>query len=62
MTNFERIKSMTFDELLDFLFHNGGCGICSRDGVEEGCIYIDGCKPYIKEWLESEVKTKKEGE
>ena len=62
LTNFERIKDMTVDEMTDFItdLTNGceyGCkycanfvdGECTKDGWMDD--YISGCK----KWLESEV-------
>ena len=56
ITNFEKIKAMTVDELADFI-----CGI--YDEEEDAAKFINGITiPYyteddIKEWLESEVST-----
>lgn len=55
MNWYEEIRNMTPSEMLDFLWDNCGCGCCSRRG-EETCNEVKDCRPYIKEWLESEVK------
>lgn len=62
MTNFEKIKQMSVDELVNFITRltNGceyGCmycanyvyGVCTKDGYMHD--YVCGCK----QWLESEA-------
>lgn len=55
MTNYERIKSMTIDEMAEFL--------CHGDFDCEKCAYKDnkkGCKDEVnryKKWLEDEGAT-----
>lgn len=60
MTNFERIKAMSVDEMADFINHetDGICSCCVRFGKsEEKCYNIPGeCKRGIKNWLESEAE------
>ena len=55
MTNFEKIKTMSFHEMLEFMDRMANCEICSRRGCSD-CSDVENCKPYIKEWLDSEVK------
>lgn len=50
LTNLERIKSMSVDELSDFL-ENASSGLAVKFFGD----YISRCKEYIKIWLESEV-------
>lgn len=50
MTNFERIKSMSVDELSEFL-ENASSGLA----IKFFGAYISRNKEYIKIWLESEV-------
>lgn len=54
MTNFERIKSMSADELSEFL-ENVSSGLAGLT-IKFFDAYISGCKECIKIWLESEVK------
>lgn len=58
MTNYEKIKNMSIDEMATFL--------CSGDRACEGCAFIDNpkfCanerKPF-KKWLKSEASIKVE--
>lgn len=58
MTNFERIKAMNIDEMVDFINHetDGICSCCVKIGTEESCYAIPGmCQKGIKAWLELEV-------
>lgn len=58
MTNFEKLKSMSFYEMLDFISENCGCHTCSRVHHSDNCDNVDDCKPYIKEWLDEEFEEK----
>ena len=51
MTDFEMIKSMTLEEMAEFL-KNSSNNLCLKLNGE----YIVNEIIYIKEWLESEVK------
>lgn len=51
MTNYERIKNMSVDELSEFL-ENASSGLA----IKLFGAYISRCKEYIKIWLESEVE------
>ncbi len=59
MTNYERIKQMSIDEMSEFLFriaeacgHDDRCGNCDTCPLKEA----EYCtKDFIKLWLESEV-------
>ena len=53
MTNFERIKSMSADELSEFL-ENASSGLAGLM-IKFFDDYISGCEENIKIWLESEV-------
>lgn len=55
MTNFEKIKTMSFFEMLEFMNSIANCEICSRRGCSD-CGGVKSCKPYVREWLDSEVK------
>lgn len=54
MTNYEKIKSMDIDEILEFLithhFEFRYCTACNEAGQKIDC---DDC---LKQWLESEVE------
>lgn len=55
MTNFERIKSMTVEEMASFMGLKPYCTL--RNGID--CIYgwhDCDCQKHAKEWLESEVE------
>lgn len=51
-TNADRIRSMTDEELADFLFTNVGCIDCTMHGA--GCS-ID-CEKWMLSWLKSPVE------
>lgn len=61
MTNFERIKKMSVEELAE-IFEDKvppfDCGVCSSKYAETEHCEESGCKPFakkwLKEWLESE--------
>ena len=61
MTNFEKIKAMSVEELTAFIIENTTPDICSFC-VQPRCLYVSGgdsCDDYeriIKEYLESEVQ------
>lgn len=68
MTNYERIKNMSIEELAQFLEENGSdnfrgmtdgllCRMCERRyefACEADCPYLDTYG--VKQWLESEVE------
>jgi hypothetical protein len=68
MTNLERIKAMTEEELTDFLAHEVGHGDCYNCPVAERCFEIDdenlesddydydldSCRQAWSEWLRKE--------
>lgn len=64
MTNYEKIKNMSIDEMaklihkIDDLSACNHClGLCIKDDVKpdkNGCIHIEVCERGIKKWLESE--------
>ena len=59
-TNYDRIKSMSVDEMVDLLENQVGCG---RDSIPCGVVCngkctvtkIEDCKEKIKQWLLQEV-------
>lgn len=58
MTNEEYIKSLTTDELAEWLFKNINCPWCpAKAGCEELCS--EGCRKRFAEWLK-EKKVKEE--
>ena len=55
-TNAERIRSMTDDELAEFLAYNAYCEECYVK-KDDSCCYPDGtCKQKHIEWLQSEAE------
>lgn len=52
MNNFEKIKSMSLDEMADFFSSTKpkACGLCI--GQYTGCLREVSCKGAIKEWLQ----------
>ena len=56
MTNYDRITSMSIDEMVEFIFtETDHCDLCSRKDMHS-CVDVEGgCKDYIREYLESEV-------
>lgn len=57
MTNYERIKAMSIDEMADFIIkETNHCDFCSRKNSPT-CVDVEGgCKKYIKKYLESEAE------
>lgn len=56
MTNYERIKSMSIDEMTDYFNEIFDCPNCPNDMyLCESNGYV--CTKYIKRWLESEVNS-----
>ena len=59
MTNYERVKQMSLDEMADFINNetDGICGCCHPDvRIRTDNCYKHGlCKKGIRLWLESEV-------
>lgn len=55
MTNFEKLKTMSFYEMLNFIDSNCGCGVCSRKDCDN-CNESGDCRDHMKEWLESEAE------
>ena len=56
MTNFDRIKSMSVEEMASLLVKITGC--CTWDDCEHCPLRLRACTSefYVKEWLESEVQ------
>lgn len=56
MTNFEKIKLMTKEELAVLLDNVGSCSTCSAY-TKDGCTNKEEeCTPYILKWLDYEYK------
>lgn len=53
ITNYEKIKNMTVDEMAEYLFNRAGCSFCVYEFTE--CNEAIGCIEGIKQWLISEV-------
>ena len=55
MTNFERIKAMSVEEMASFLTEPTVCHFCAR---KEQCAKLPYfyCKNCLTKWLESEVE------
>ena len=54
MTNYEKIKAMSIDEMADYLNEIFDCSNCPNDMFlceSKGNV----CTKYIKQWLEQEV-------
>lgn len=55
MTNFEKIKQMSVDDLARLLvFYDGGYGVFSGEGIDDFCSEKNAISAQIK-WLESEA-------
>ena len=52
-TNADRIRSMSDEELAEFLSHYMSCGYCDARNKEQGC---KDCKAELLQWLKSEAK------
>lgn len=52
MTNHERIKNMSVEEMAEFI-RDTNCSHCI-DNCHSGTPYKGGCNKGIKKWLESE--------
>lgn len=56
MTNAEKIRSMSDEELAEFLAYNAYCEECYVK-KDDSCCYPDGtCKQKHLDWLQSEAK------
>lgn len=53
MTNFEKIKAMTIDEMASYIVDFGGCGYCAYK-YSYSCN--EDCEYGIKKFLESEAE------
>ena len=61
MTNFERIRIMTMDELVEILSNTSNCDDFCAYGGTSGCksyltFDFDYCRKGIKIWLEQEAE------
>ena len=54
MTNLDRIKSMTVDEIVELLYR-GPCTFCVDYDSPPPCNFKD-CRDGIKKWLEQEAE------
>lgn len=60
MTNFEKIKGMTKEELAVLLDNVGSCSTCSAY-TKDGCTNPEEeCTPCILKWLDYEYKDENE--
>ena len=59
MTNFEKIKAMTVEDMATLFDDKNCCAFCAkeRECATESGFYIDleKCKEYTKQWLEQEA-------
>ena len=55
MTRFEKIKTMTIDEIVDYVFSNTDCQFCIRRNCGSCCDIVGGCKKSIKEFFSEEL-------
>lgn len=58
MTNYERIKKMSLEEMAEYLADKGCCNLCSVG--QKKCLTFEvdcECSEAVQEWLESEVQT-----
>lgn len=55
MTRFEKMKMMTIDEIVDYVFANTSCQFCIRRNCGSCHDLIGGCKKYIKQFFEEEL-------
>ncbi len=61
MTRFEKMKTMTIDEIVDYVFASMSCQFCTRKNGGP-CVNVSGgCKKYIKAFFEEEIKENKGG-
>lgn len=56
MTNFERIKAMSIDELAEVLNDTISVFSCDDCSNKNNACTSENCLPFIKEWLEREVE------
>ena len=54
MTNYEKIKNMSIDEMAEFFAYERR-GVCAEIDIEE-CAKCDDCTICFRKWLESEVE------
>jgi hypothetical protein len=60
LTNADRIRQMTDEELAEWLDHVAGCGVCVLDEGKyrysgDHCTHEYECIQYIEKWLKQEV-------
>ena len=56
MNNFEKIKSMTINEMADWIKSNSSyeCDFCKGYACDKIPLYSEKCLDGIKQWLEQE--------
>ena len=54
ITNYERIKNMSIDEMAEYLSNRAGCCYCVYEFTE--CNSAVGCIQGITQWLSQEVE------
>lgn len=52
MNNFEKIKSLTLDEMTEFIAENINCGSCCLTDID--CPVDLECDEVVKQWLQAE--------
>lgn len=57
MTNFEQIKNMSVDEMVDFINDGRRAAPCTRCGTSKSALCFEiACPEGVKMWLESEAE------
>lgn len=56
MTNFEKIKSMSIEEMAKVLDDSKSVFSCDDCPQRNSACTVGDCLPHIKKWLESEVE------
>ena len=54
MNNYERIKNMNIDEVVEFLLDRNCCDSCKCNLDDNKCMAV-GCCDGIKQWLQEEI-------
>ena len=55
MTNFEKIKNMTVEEMVEFIILKDDCECCKYADDDDACDEFE-CRDGIKAWLEQEAE------
>lgn len=65
MTNFERIKEMSVEELAEVFedkVSSFDCDVCSSKYAGTDCCEESGCKPFAREWLKKWLESECDAE